>query len=381
MCPSRDIFRYNELWRSAQNSIPARYLHDSEDEYDLKVDSMNDCEWIVVIPFPFCHERRQALQLLPTQTYEVHVTFNDWHQVLVNAPAYNDNLTIASSESAVSIVTPSADAGTYNVEIGTYTVPDGRLGNTRTSMLSGSSSTSITVPSTPLTNTMFQADLLVEHIRYGPSYEAAIKRMVTKRAVCLTRNVKTLQFNSSTPATVEEEFVANLPTALIYLECQRQSRALLNDRMNFHPVSDPINRSFSGGHYGSVGPQGSNTNHFFKSVEVKFEGNQRLIVDAAEATALMPAQMASRQHPRGIPGWILAFCGSNPYDHQFTGAAPMSNISHKSLVLEKNPAVLTDQQYIGGIPEDPFTMTAVQYYYNILEVDGANGTIRTMYAK
>lgn len=371
------IMQYNAMWRSAENTLPARFTHTNDEEFMLKCDSMRDVEWVVMLPFPFCHKKSMALPMQKSQEFKVRVLFNGWRDVLCNSPTYNDNLTIAP----VALNTVTVAAGTYTPVLNTYTVSGGRLGDARISMLSGATATGVVVPSTPLADSMFSAQLLVEHMRYDSITESRMRGRSFVRTVLLHRSLIATPITSLYDGTQSVSFNATLPTSYLYVESQRNSRALLNDRMNFSAPEDPLLRRLSGGGHlsGDVGANGAVSNHFFKSIRLNLEDYKRMEVDPTMASNLSLSAVADAQHTEGATGMLLAFSSANPYDMQPHGAASMTDFTDMSLVYTVNPAVLTDQQEVGGLPQDLFTASLYQYCYSQLHVDAGNGTMFIKY--
>ena len=375
---SATLFQYDAYWKSMQNTLPENATHTFKNDYLLKTNSMTDIEWTVIVPFPFCHEKRDAIPIMNSLEYKVRVVFNGWRDILVNSPNYNDNLSITSSASTT-VADPTA--ATYASEIATYTVTGGRLGTTRTSMLSAASATTVVVPSTVLTDTMFQATLLVEHLRYAYKVEKQLKMMPVKRVVCLHRELGTTPLDGTHDGTRDFEFTATLPTSHLYIETQRRSRALLNKRMDFSAPEDPLHRQFAGSHLDSaVGSQGANTNHFFKKVKVFLESEQRMDIDPREGSNMALASIITQPHVQGTTGMLLAFTNNNPFDRQWGSTVSMTDISRKTLEITVNEAVLQDQQYIGGLPEDLFDARLYQYCFTQLEIDPVAGTMSCRYS-
>ena len=376
------IQQYHMYWASAYNSVPPEDTFLCADQSDLKFLSMRgDVVWNVPLPFPFCHARHMALTKLPIY-YGVNVTFKNWASIIVNSPTYNPLLSVTLRASAVTTTVSSGTgfpAATYTPTLQTVTVSGGRIGTGRASMLSAIDDASVVVPATPLLNTMFQAQLLVEHIRLSTTEEAVVRSTPYTQIVCLHKLLGTpdrIQSITNYEGYGTKEIGATLPTAAFLVQSQRLSRPLLNLRADFTAPRDALT-------YSRPARSSANTpfHGFFQSIELKLDDVRRMLL-TGDMQAISAAAAGVSTHAPGVRGtgtMILPLTAVNPYECTPAGYLSSTSIGTVALSYNVNPAVLNDYQYVGGLPAEGFMASVYALVYSQLVVNPAQASVSVRY--
>jgi hypothetical protein len=386
------IYDYHTFMYSDFNRASDVSLHMDDSPYNLKVlSSGGNSRWIVPLPFPSCHSRSMFVPKFDVK-YHLAVTWNDWRDTIVNSPTPT-GLSCTLNASPVTTTAPSGasfPAGTtYTPVLATYTVSGGRLTDTatgarRSSLLTATSATTTVVPSEPLSNTHFQASLLVEHIRMSPENETYVRtKFKSTRLVCVHRQ---LSGGLATPANYATSFNAetkkkitgmNGPVAFMLVRGQMASRAKVNMPLDFSSPRDGVLQTSLPSTVGNAaGGQLAPPQPAFRNVS--FFLNNSLRFSASEASRIMAFRSSGLREPRGHTDEVVLvpFTATNPFDGVMSGVFTPEKTLSAEMVYDVNPAVFADLQFAGGLPVESSMTVRLDYVaYAVMTVDASTATI------
>lgn len=366
-----------------EKPVSDRYSFRSADPAELKRLSLQPVVVRARVPCSFFHSIDQAFPIagIAASKLVAKVTFNGWASALMNAPAYNANLTLTPAASALTVLREDDDlvASLHTPHLDLRTVANGRFTTAQSSIVTKTSATQCTPPTTELTNSMFQASLRAQFVHL-PDAEATATFIST---FSRTQVVTTFQ-QVHAPLTLSPTDVATnletlslprkitckLPTAYLLVFPQLPSNVAQNDTMNFRGPLDPLGATLEGRHaQGGYGPE------VFSSIQLSFSSHN--VVDTDAAGALSHAAGRTPRGPDYSDGiWLLPFTTGNPFATSKQQAVSMTlQSSNQKIAYVPNPAAFADYQWIGGLPAQNVTLASRTIVYNEMLIDSDGSSI------
>jgi hypothetical protein len=374
---------YNDYLASAINQISAKRCHGYVSSHDLKMASMDNCDWSVLLPFSFCHDEAGLnISAGKAQELTLELEFNGWSSILENAPAYNTDLTLTCSASTTTTAPSGAGypAGTYAAAFGTYTVPTGRINKKlNIGMLTQNSSNEVVVPSTTLADQHFQVAVEVEYIHYfDKQKKLELANEVSERVVPVFKKIASYAFDgtAATHDEITKTFISKFPTSHLVFISQRNSAKLQHRVFDFSYTPTPT-YFWMNGAQGLSDLHGAHFMDFHNQIKLELGDGQRFALTPREMKDFMPQTIVKKPIPEDAGLYMMSFSGANPYDMQQDGSVSMSaQGSHdRKLTFYPNKGGCLDHRFIGGLSSDKFTTEVWAWQQQTLRVNGKNGTI------
>lgn len=363
--------------------VADRFSFSAADPAELKRLSLQPVVVRVRVPSSFFHSIDQAFPIaaITASKLTVKVTLNGWASVLMNAPAYNTNLTLTPAASALTVLREDDDLVTslHTPYLDLRTVANGRFSTTHSTILTKTSATQCTPPTTTLANGMFQASLRAQFVHLpddvaATTFGASFSR---KQVVAVFQQVHApLTFTPTAVASSLAELTAprsincKLPTAYMVIYPQLASNAAQNDQMNFRGPLDPLGATLDGQRArGGSGPE------VFSSVALALSSYNLVETDAATALCHEPARTArGPDYSDGI--WLVPFTAGNPFAASKQQAVSMTlQSTNQTISYAPNPAAFADYQWVGGLPAQTVTVAARTIVYNNMAIDSDGSSI------